>query len=464
MHLFKAASVSLCALFMVACKIQINMPEEGGSVGTSSGDYACAAGQQCVIEVTDTSFNQLFFADPDQGWVFTGWKKARGYFCGGKDTNCALSTQNFAGVQQLLDFLETDAVFYLEPQFEPAEVGGAVWATQQLLCDEWYGSALSPIDQAPSDDEFGVLEGTFELPGLESCDRDEFRFEESPVTGEPRLRAQVPAFFQSQQGVQQFKDRDEFNYVELVRQNVSVERLSQVSNYPVTSGVETDNDIDSYIRYGYETAGNSEGRPVSYQEYERVEENGDPILIYEQTWEYESDGTVPTAQFRQYEEDLGYIEGTIRYVIENGVLVAYTEAEIFGDFYTLQKKIYPDKGAGDIAVPQPPPTGQIYTENAWVLPEASETHILDFETGELVPYEKQEILREFFNQGYPLETRWSTWDEEEQDWIWQTETLYGYKTDNEGTVYLWIELDKNQSGNSSAIKYEFLAEPLNYSP
>ncbi len=110
----------LVALLATGCKLQINVPVEGGAVTTASGNYSCGAGQQCVIDVTETSFDESFQAAPADGYSFAGWKRAPGHFCGNTDTDCNLQTTAFGDNSLLLSFLtgsNANQVFFLEPVF-----------------------------------------------------------------------------------------------------------------------------------------------------------------------------------------------------------------------------------------------------------------------------------------------------------------------------------------------------------
>ena len=68
-------------LVISGCRLEIEVPE-GGKVVTQSGNFECLAGETCVIEVTDASFDETFIAMPDNGYSFR-WRKIPGAFCGG---------------------------------------------------------------------------------------------------------------------------------------------------------------------------------------------------------------------------------------------------------------------------------------------------------------------------------------------------------------------------------------------
>jgi len=112
------AIVGLTILFC-GCKVAVEVGD-GGEVVTRSGTYHCAANESCVIDVSTTAFNETFIANPEQGYYFAGWKKRDNGFCGNSDTPCDLSTAGFLGNDALLEILESDRVFYLEPDFKKA--------------------------------------------------------------------------------------------------------------------------------------------------------------------------------------------------------------------------------------------------------------------------------------------------------------------------------------------------------
>jgi hypothetical protein len=115
--LFRLPLILLVILALSACKIIIDVPQ-GGLVYSHSGSYSCSAGQICEIDVEDALFDQVFSAQPDDGWIFKGWKRKPRGLCGASIQDCHLSTTLFAGNEPLLAFLKTDEDFYLEPQFE----------------------------------------------------------------------------------------------------------------------------------------------------------------------------------------------------------------------------------------------------------------------------------------------------------------------------------------------------------
>ncbi len=101
----------------VGCKIQVDVPS-GGDVTSESGDYNCTATQSsCTFDVSDLLFDEVFVAQPDTGFLFSGWKSKHKAFCGGSLEPCELSTASFADNDILMAILESEDVFYLEPTF-----------------------------------------------------------------------------------------------------------------------------------------------------------------------------------------------------------------------------------------------------------------------------------------------------------------------------------------------------------
>lgn len=115
---------TLCRVLLVtavaalsACKVEIEAPVEG-SVTTVSGAIGCAASQLCTIDVSDIFFDETFVAQPEQGFVFAGWKEKHRGFCGGITNPCQLVTAAFEGNEVLMSILNApEETFYLEPVF-----------------------------------------------------------------------------------------------------------------------------------------------------------------------------------------------------------------------------------------------------------------------------------------------------------------------------------------------------------
>ncbi len=481
MGTFRLLGATLVALLVVGCKLEVNVPAEGGTVTTASGNYSCGAGRACVIDVNDTSFDERFQALPAEGYYFAGWKRAKNHFCGNKNSSCNLATESFAGNALLMSFLtgsNADKTFYLEPVFEPQQSGGAFWLWQKVSCNSFSGR-IDLTDEGPNAEEFGVLDGEYSTEGQDCSDYDTYYYEESPTTGERRVAEIRPPISESAQcpddpGCGRSRETTRLNYVELIRQGVAVERLKRIDTNISQLGIADDNPgIDESIVLGYEQNIGTQGRLNSYEEWTLDnDENGEQSVVtveYSASWNYEDDGTVTEVTTSTFDEDFGEIPGRIRYVLEGGGLVAYTEADLLGDTYTLGKKVFPDRGLADGLTLTTPPTGQVETENAWVLPENYTEYELDFDNDVLVPTEKLEIVRTS-RRGYILETLESFYDAEADEWVPGIRSLYGYGTDPEGTVYRKVELtfvwdtDRGRWEPSTAFINRFRQDPLIFTP
>ncbi len=118
MQLFMRLTLVALLLGLGACKVRIIVPE-GGTVVSDSRTYILGPGERVTIDVVDYFFSETFHAEPDDGFVFLGWRKRERSLCGGKVTACRISTVEFAGDGALDPFLEGDTVFFLEPVFGP---------------------------------------------------------------------------------------------------------------------------------------------------------------------------------------------------------------------------------------------------------------------------------------------------------------------------------------------------------
>ena len=110
----------LLVLTVSACKVRITVPT-GGDVTTQSGAYFCAAGDTCEIEVNDLFFNEQFVASAADGYEFVEWKTQADGLCGGFTGSCTLVTFFFDEYPELMEILESDRVYYLEPVFAPVD-------------------------------------------------------------------------------------------------------------------------------------------------------------------------------------------------------------------------------------------------------------------------------------------------------------------------------------------------------
>lgn len=101
---------------LAGCKIVIEVPP-GGVVEATTFENDCSANSVCEIDVVDANFEEDFEAEAEPGYQFLGWRTDDRYFCGGSMQSCSLSTQGFAGNDNLLAILQSDQEFFLSPIF-----------------------------------------------------------------------------------------------------------------------------------------------------------------------------------------------------------------------------------------------------------------------------------------------------------------------------------------------------------
>jgi hypothetical protein len=141
------ASITLLSLLLAGCKIVVTVPE-GGRV-TSEDGFECRAGDTCVIEVTDTTFDSTFTAHAAPAYTFTRWRAKPMAFCGNQTAACRLVTAPIGDNQVLLDLLASDQEFYLEPVFVSYDV--AWWReTLEEVDDGTFSSASRLYQIAPN--------------------------------------------------------------------------------------------------------------------------------------------------------------------------------------------------------------------------------------------------------------------------------------------------------------------------
>jgi len=460
MQILRLAAATLAALVLSACKIQVNVPVEGGTVTTVSGNYSCGAGQLCVIDVSDTSFDESFQAVAAEGYSFFGWRKADRHFCGNQSSNCNLATTGFGGNAILESFLSgenADQVFYIEPVFLPLDSGGAAWLYQAVTCQGWGSDGTGGTTNDP--DKIGRSLAEINTEGQDCRDYETINYEESPTTGEPRIRQIDPPLSESAQCPSDpdcGRDRTTYRltYQQLASQGVLVERVSRIDSYTQLLGYADDHEgIDEAQVYGYESGTESLRRPNKYEVYDLAPhpDTGNPVLTLMQraTWSYNSDGSVTLINLSIYDEDTqDYLSGRIRFAMQSDGLAATTEIDYQGQAFTTGKKVYHDRGILDTPPPpfSPPPTTQIETENDWELPENFTEYTLGDEN-QLAPELKQEITARSNTADLPVEVITSGWDAVTEQWVASEKVEYGYSLDGEDTAYRILELYYvNESG------------------
>ncbi len=94
----RAAAVLGTSMLLMGSKLIIHVPE-GGSVVSSSGLFACDAGESCTIEFNGHHFAETFTAVAHSGYVFKHWETGSGAICSGSlNTQCdELDPDSFGG-------------------------------------------------------------------------------------------------------------------------------------------------------------------------------------------------------------------------------------------------------------------------------------------------------------------------------------------------------------------------------
>ena len=128
-------------LILPGCKIEIVSPENGG-VTTQSGNYECASGETCVVDVVDQLFKEEFIAKAAPGYAFKQWAKQKKRLCGGKKGSCTIES-SYAGLNELtMLILNSAANLILEPVFERATNNLAATSFDVISADPRIGYPL----------------------------------------------------------------------------------------------------------------------------------------------------------------------------------------------------------------------------------------------------------------------------------------------------------------------------------
>jgi len=126
---------------VVGCKLAV-IVVEGGDV-ESDRNGVCGIKSVCIIDVPDTSFQDVFVPRAQDGWYFDSWKYGHKFLCGGSiNPVCELS---FAGLEEELeDIVATSETFYLMPEFRPIQPGTVVVNGRTVIAADraW----LQPVD------------------------------------------------------------------------------------------------------------------------------------------------------------------------------------------------------------------------------------------------------------------------------------------------------------------------------
>ena len=149
--------MTLVVVLLSACKLVVTVPA-GGSVESRRG-FQCVGGASCTIDIKHADFADEYFARPNPGYEFAGWRSGPRRVCAGSESACALSAGPFAALPGFDDILASNAEFILEPVFnelKPDRFSRQAWAA--LIAE-------TTSNQFNSDDFLYRL-----VPGVANCD------------------------------------------------------------------------------------------------------------------------------------------------------------------------------------------------------------------------------------------------------------------------------------------------------
>ena len=168
----RVAAVLGASVLLMGSKIIIHVPA-GGSVVSSSGLFACAAGEVCTIDIDERYFSETFTAAAEPGYEFGGWGNRADAVCrDSRDPDCSeLGDGPFADPEGKRSRLQPGTTLTMHPAFTatgraPAECGSRFEVrsfhstryyqvsgdTQEELWAQLHGAA-NPLDP---DGEAGV--------------------------------------------------------------------------------------------------------------------------------------------------------------------------------------------------------------------------------------------------------------------------------------------------------------------
>jgi cytochrome c5 len=134
--------------FLAGCKLAL-IAVEGGSVLSASSRFSCFEGNNCVIEITSTDFNEKFTATPLEGYEFSHWLKGNNLVCGNStDPVCAIDLRQLAGNEPTEQVIASDALYYLLPVFikkeeAPPTLSLALQAKYDGSCVQCHNSGVA---------------------------------------------------------------------------------------------------------------------------------------------------------------------------------------------------------------------------------------------------------------------------------------------------------------------------------
>jgi predicted secreted Zn-dependent protease len=114
----RAVAVLGTSLLLMGSKLIIHVPQ-GGAVVSSSGLFACDAGESCTIDINEHHFAETFTAVPAAGYAFNHWQNGTAAICGGSNSmQCdELGADPFGGFDTSATTQRNGGVLKLSPAF-----------------------------------------------------------------------------------------------------------------------------------------------------------------------------------------------------------------------------------------------------------------------------------------------------------------------------------------------------------
>jgi predicted secreted Zn-dependent protease len=118
----RSAAVLGISVLLMGSKLIIHVPE-GGAVVSSSGLFACGAGESCTIDINEHHFAETFTAVADAGYTFNRWETGTGAICSGSlNTQCdELDNDSFGGFDRGTTASRSGDALSLTPSFSGSE-------------------------------------------------------------------------------------------------------------------------------------------------------------------------------------------------------------------------------------------------------------------------------------------------------------------------------------------------------
>jgi hypothetical protein len=118
-RLLKILAILAVTALVTGCKISVMVPS-GGEVKSESGTHSCAEGNVCTINITDSTFYEVFTAVARPGYVFSKWSAGGpAFFCGDStNPNCEITNLGTEGDANIQAIIASGKQYYVMPIFK----------------------------------------------------------------------------------------------------------------------------------------------------------------------------------------------------------------------------------------------------------------------------------------------------------------------------------------------------------